>query len=139
MLMTLVRNRLLIEQRRMVEIYSKYRLKRQEKLWSALNQYIRLSSSTGCGFTDYWTLYKYVKKNKPREILECGTGVSTLVLAFALMELDRQGYPAGKITSMESHGEYLRMSKNLLPDYLEKYVEFCLSETEETSFSIFRE
>ena len=39
---------------------------------------------------------------------------------------------------MESHGEYLRMSKNLLPDYLEKYVEFCLSETEETSFSIFR-
>ena len=137
-LLNFLRNRLLIQQRKLVEVYSKYKLKKQTGLWSALQAYIEQSKSTGCSYTDYWALYSYVKKNKPTEILECGTGVSTLVLATALMELEKQGYEAGRVTSMDSSHEYLQMSKDLLPDYLKQYVDFCFSEVEDMVFSIFR-
>lgn len=133
-----LRSRLLIEQRKLVEVYSRYRLKKRADLWSALESYVEGSKSTGCGYTDYWALYSYVKKNKPKEILECGTGVSTLVLATALMELEEQGHAPGRITSMESHWEYLQMSKDLLPDHLTQYVDFCFSGVQDMVFSIFR-
>ncbi|MFT6778323.1 MAG: hypothetical protein ACJAV1_002262 [Paraglaciecola sp.] len=83
-------------------------------------------------------LYQYIRKNKPIEILECGTGVSTLIMTTALKELESEGYEVGKITSMDSHKEYLEMSRDLLPENLEKYVDFHLSDVMEDFFSIYR-
>ena len=45
---------------------------------------------TGASYSDYLTLYEQVKSFKPKEILECGTGITTVVLAQALLENARE-------------------------------------------------
>ena len=70
-------------------LFNKHGLKNIRKnveLWNTLTEYLKTSDSTGCSFSDYWILYSHIKKYKPKEILECGTGVSTIVMAHALME-----------------------------------------------------
>ena len=137
-MLKVLRNRILIERRRILEFTSRWRLKKNKILWAGLQDYLAKTKSTGCGYIDYWYLYKYVRENRPIEILECGTGVTTLIMATALMELEAEGQTIGRITSMDSHQEYLEMSKDLLPEPLKKYVDFSCSAVKEDSFSIFR-
>lgn len=133
----MIKNRILIERRRFRDFYAKIQLKRHPELWAGLNRYLSETKSTGCSYIDYWYLFDYVKRKAPIEILECGTGVTTLVLAYALKELDQEGRGVGRITSMESHEEYLQMSRDLLPMELKKYVDFRLSGVMDDAFSIF--
>lgn len=114
------------------------KLQQNSKLYQLIQNYIRLSQSTGCGFFDYWTLYDYVRKNNPAEILECGTGVSTIVMAYALMENEHEGKPAGRITSMEDVDFWYQKAENLLVDKLKPYVEILQSPKVEYCHSIFR-
>jgi len=64
-------------------------------------QYTHGSDVTGASMSDFLTLYEHVRTHKPREILEFGTGVSSVVLAHALLENATEGEPLGRITSME--------------------------------------
>jgi hypothetical protein len=128
----------LIERRRVLEFTARRKIKNNKVLWNSLQDYLAKTQSTGCGYIDYWYLYEYVRKHRPVEILECGTGVTTLIMAIALMELEAEGHKVGRITSMDSHEEYLQMSKDLLPESLQKYVDFSFSALMEDSFSIFQ-
>jgi len=110
----------------------------QTALWSALQAYLHKTRSTGCSLTDYWQLYKQIRQRKPSEILECGTGVSTLVIAHAAMDNERETGRAARITSMEESAKWLEMSRELLPPPYHRYVDFCLSDTVEDTFSLFR-
>jgi len=58
-------------------------------------------------------------------------------MATALLELESEGHTVGRITSMDSHKEYLDMSRELLPESLQKYVDFHCSELMEDFFSIY--
>ena len=122
----------------MLQWLARIKIKRNKVLWNNLQEYLAKTKSTGCGYIDYWYLYQYIRDNKPVEILECGTGVTTVVIATALMELESQGHGVGRITSMDSHKEYLDMSRALLPEHLRKYVDFNLSDVTEDFFSIYR-
>ena len=133
-----VRNRVLIERRRLLNFFAERKIRKNKLLWENLQEYLKKTRSTGCGFIDYWYLYQYVRKNKPSNILECGTGVTTLIMATALLELEAEGYEVGKITSMDSNKEYLDMSEGLLPEPLKKYVDFQLSDLVEDFFSVYR-
>jgi len=113
-------------------------LRRRESLWNVLQEYLAKTRSTGCNLTDYWALYHEVRKRKPLEVLECGTGVSTLVIAHALMENECETGRRGGVTSMEEFDEWLDMSQRLLPTQYHPYVDFRLSETVEDRFSLFR-
>jgi len=113
------------------------KLQRKAELWRLLADYLEKTRSTGCPYSDYWELYQAVRARKPREILECGTGTSTLVMAFALCENEREGCP-GRITSMEELDEYYRMARGLLPVSLQPYVELVHSPTVEDCYSLFR-
>ena len=115
-----------------------YRLKKNKGLWLELTQYLVQSQSTGCSYTDYWKLYSFVRKNKPKEILECGTGVSTVVMAYALIENEQDGNGKGRVTSMESSSQYYDMQMSLIPQHIRPYVELILSDVIEDSFSLFR-
>ncbi|MDD5450332.1 MAG: hypothetical protein PHT49_00305 [Desulfovibrionales bacterium] len=121
------------------EIEKRYlaNFKKNNELWEILNSYILASGSTGCGFGDYWTLYNFVRKNKPKEILECGTGISTIVIAYALIENEKEGF-RGSITSMESVEEYYNMAKILLPKFMMPYVDIIFSPVIEDYYSLFR-
>ncbi|MCP3871032.1 MAG: class I SAM-dependent methyltransferase [Gammaproteobacteria bacterium] len=103
-----------------------------------LHDYIGKSKSTGCSWSGYAALYKRVRTLRPREILECGTGVSTVVLAYALAENAREDGESGRVTSMEEHEGWYEMAWELLPASLKEFVDLRLSPTVECKHWLFR-
>lgn len=124
--------------RKLSQLSARRTLMRNAELWTALQDYLQKTESTGCGYIDYACLYDTVRTTKPIEILECGTGVSTLVIAHALMENEKETGRGGRVTSMEENAAWLDMSRRLLPSQYEKYVAFELSDTIEDCYSLFR-
>ena len=121
-------------------IYNHYglrNLKKNQDLFETITSYLKLSDSTGCSYYDYWVLYNYVRKNRPKEILECGTGVSTIVMAYALMENIQDSYPTGRITSMEDVEHWYQHASKLIPRQLNPYIDLIYSPKVEFSLSIF--
>ena len=114
------------------------RFLRKHGLLERIDEYVRGSETTGCSYGDYAALYSYVRRAKPKEILECGTGVSTVIMAQALAENERETGVRGRITSMEELPEYYEMAKGLLPEDLLPYIDLVLSDTEEYRYGIFR-
>jgi hypothetical protein len=114
------------------------KLKGNEGLWNTLREYLEKTRSTGCNYSDYLILYDYIKKHRPGEILECGTGVSTVIMAYALMENHKSGLGRGRITSMENMDEWYEEAVKLMPRQLKEYVELVYSEKTEYCYSIFR-
>lgn len=125
--------------RKLAEIKAKQMLRRDDELWNAMQEYLQGTKSTGCGYIDYACLYQTIRSAQPVEVLECGTGVSTLIIAHALMKNENEtGRRGGRVTSMEEHEGWLEMSYRLLPDRYAKYVDFRLSATVEDKYSLFR-
>lgn len=133
-----IKNKIFIVRRKLLQVLAKSQLSANKQLWSALVEYITQSSSTGCNHTDYLVLYKQIRQKKPQEVLELGTGVSTLVIAHALYENAVETGTYGRVTSMEESSEWLEMSRALLPDKYRTCVDFCLSGTVEDKFSLYR-
>lgn len=73
----------------------------------------RPESSYGPDYVDLWNLYHHVRTNRPQSILELGSGLSTLVMGYALMENG-----AGSLCSLEPDEEWARSTENSLPDCL---------------------
>jgi len=124
--------------RKLAQMKSERLLRKNSELWTTLSAYLEKTKSTGCGYIDYAFLYKMIRSTKPVEILECGTGVSTLIIAHALMENERETGRGGRVTSMDEHNVWLDMSRNLLPNEYKKFVDFKVSATVEDRYSIFR-
>jgi predicted O-methyltransferase YrrM len=133
-----LRKQLLKAGGRILERRARARLQQNEGLWSTLQKYLEGTQSTGCQHTDYEALYEYVRREKPREILECGTGVSTVVIAHALMENAEEDRISGRVTSMEEIESWFEMAAGLLPDSLREYVDLVLSPTIEDGYVVFR-
>ncbi|MFN4310067.1 MAG: class I SAM-dependent methyltransferase [Ferrovibrio sp.] len=136
--MTYFASKLEILLRKLLQIRAQRKLQKSSDLWKALQEYIAKTKSTGCGYIDYACLYETVRTAKPIEVLECGTGVSTLVIAHALMENEKETGNRGRVTSMEEHADWLEMSRRLLPHQYEKFVDFVLSNTIDDQYSLFR-
>lgn len=103
---------------KLFNLITKYRL---EKILPEMRQelisYSKGSNTTG---TQPITLYLAVRdilKYRPRNILECGTGASTIVLALAVkkLKIDDPTYD-GKIVSMESVEEWYNVAVGNLPE-----------------------
>ena len=80
-----------------------------------LNTYLSKTESTGCSWSDYATLYRRIRTLRPREVLECGTGFSTVVIAYALAENVQEGSEPGRVTSREEHQGWYEMAGELFP------------------------
>ncbi len=81
------------------------------------------TGSTGCSFSDYWELYSWVRRNAPLWVLECGSGVSSGVIATALAENQR-----GRLISLDESLSYVERAAARLPPQLRQWVEFHHSE-----------
>jgi hypothetical protein len=137
-LVLFLRRRIFIELRRWTEKYAIFFLKRRSCLWLNLINYTEKTGSTGCNMTDYYVLYKQIRDKKPIEVLECGTGVSTLVIAHALMENERETGKQGHVTSMEEIAEWGDMAEDLLPDVYRSLVDIVVSPAIEDYYGLFR-
>lgn len=124
--------------RALLDRQARFRLRRNCRLFGELQSYLRQSGSTGCNYLDYWELYTAVRRRKPREILECGTGVSTVVLAVALKENEEETGVRGRITSMEEEPVYFEQAQALFPSAYAAYVELIQSPRVEDHFGMFR-
>jgi hypothetical protein len=104
-----------------------------------IEDYTAKTQSAG---TKYPTLYWAAKSifiNKPKWILESGTGTSTLVLAEAILTIQKTtpSYQC-KIISMESIPKWHEMANRLLPKKYCDIVEIRLGEREKYEYSMFR-
>lgn len=113
-------------------------LRRHPKLWARITEYAHASDVAGGSYSDYWTLYQEVRRWKPVEILECGTGISTVVLAQALLDNSRGGTATGRVTSMEDDRAWYETAKRALPAELDGVVELVSARKVEGLHKIFR-
>ena len=113
-------------------------LRQLPELWAALEEYAKGSSVTGASMSDYLTLYEQVRIRKPKEILEFGTGFSTLVLAHALIANERDGEPQGRITSMEEDAGWTATAKANLPENIKHLVDIIHSPKIDGFYKMFR-
>lgn len=130
-------NRILSIRRKYAENHAREALKAKPILWATLQKYLDATKSTGCSYSDYKMLYDYVRKHKPTEILECGTGVSTIIIAQALEENHAEG-ALGRVTSLEDQEPYFLSARKLIPDKLAPFINLCLQPRKEYCFSFYR-
>jgi hypothetical protein len=124
--------------RRRVDSAARRRIQANGELWSLIQGYLAKTESTGCQYVDYDVLYRRIRETRPREVLECGTGVSTVVMAHALRENALRDGVHGRVTSMEDVAFWFEMAVRLLPDELRDYVDIRLSPKMEDGYTIFR-
>lgn len=110
--------------------------KAQRKLYSnpEIRQFLESikSPSTGCSYSDYWLLYSHITRNKPHEVLELGSGISTVILAIAAKETG-----STRITSMEESEHYFAETKKIIPDHLLQFVDLQYSKSVEYRYGPF--
>lgn len=123
---------------RFLESQAKRALQKDTQLWDLLQSYLQSSPSTGCSYSDYLLLYKYIRNRKPKEILECGTGVSTVVIASALKENERDYGVKGHVTSMEESPHYYEAALRLFPEKLKTYADIIYSPVVEDTYHFLR-
>ncbi|MEZ5666374.1 MAG: class I SAM-dependent methyltransferase [Alphaproteobacteria bacterium] len=113
-------------------------LRANAPLWALIEAYARNSAVTGVSYGDYLTLYEEVRRRRPTEILECGTGISTVVLAYAQLENEREGAPPGRVTSMEDVPHWHAVARQCLPAQLAGRVDLVLSPKRDGFYKCFR-
>ena len=113
-------------------------LERIPHVKNALREYGRKSEVTGASMSDYLTLYQEVRARNPRETLELGTGVSTVVLAHAVLDNAAEGGALARITSMEEDAEWTAKAKEYLPADVAHAVDIVHSPKVDGVYKIFR-
>lgn len=121
----------------LLNLRAKWFLSKNHVLWWELESYRKKTNSTGCNYLDYAELYKAIRAGRPKEVLECGTGISTLVISHALLENEMDGYP-GRVTSMEEMAQYYEQAISLLPERYRRYADILQSPVGEGCYSVFR-
>ncbi|MCZ6587520.1 MAG: class I SAM-dependent methyltransferase [Alphaproteobacteria bacterium] len=114
-------------------------LEAKPELWALMTRVAAGTAVTGASYSDYLTLYEQVRAHRPREILECGTGISTVVLAQALRDnASEDGGTPGRVTSMEDDADWYRTARARLPDAVADIVEIVHSPKADGFFKCFR-
>lgn len=113
-------------------------LRANAPLWQLMTHYAQGSAVTGASYSDYLTLYEQVRALRPVEILECGTGISTVVLAQALAENEAEGAPRGRVTSMEDDKSWFEVAGTRLPEELLPYIDLVHSPKVDGFYKCFR-
>jgi len=114
-------------------------LEGKTELWELMTRAAAGTAITGASYSDYLTLYEQVRTRRPREILECGTGITTVVLAYALMENAAEDRTApGRVTSMEDDREWYDVACARLPDEVADVVDMVHSPKKDGFYKCFR-
>ena len=99
--------------------------------------HIKKNKSCGASFQDYYQIYNYLIKFRPKYVLECGSGISSFVIARALQENYKNSKIKALCVSMEENSEYHEDIKKNFPPDLNQYVDFRLSSRIEKKYSYY--
>ena len=84
------------------------------------------SGSTGGEWSDYLTLYEEIRSKKPGKILELGSGISSLVICFAIEENAKDTNKTADFFSVEENEYYHRQIVDIFPEKYRQKVNFLL-------------
>ena len=107
------------------------------KLIPDLDEFVNKSKSKG-QYSDYLKNYMNILKFKPLYTLECGSGISSYVIASALKHNFIKHGVKGKLISMENLKEYYDDINSIFPNDLREFIEFKLSEKVLKNYFLFR-
>ena len=124
--------------RRQYERECRRRIAKNVLLKGYIDQMISRSDSTGCEYSDYFELYHSIMEQSPRYILECGSGISSCVIACAIEKLKKHHREPVVFVSMEENAYYHEQVKRIFPGALQHRVNFVLSDRKESQFGPFR-
>jgi predicted O-methyltransferase YrrM len=114
-------------------------LRAKPELWALMSEAAAGTAVTGASWSDYLTLYEQVRAYRPREILECGTGISIVALAYALLEnAAEDGGAPGRVTSMEDDRDWYETAKTRLPAAVAHVVDLVHSPKVDGFYKCFR-
>ena len=120
--------------RKHYERESREKIESDSELSAILHSMLAKSDSTGCEFGDYYELYRSIRSLKPKCVLECGSGISSGIIAYSLKQLADEFNHTTTFVSMEENPFYHDQVKTIFPDSLRPYVSFVLAEREENKF-----
>jgi hypothetical protein len=106
------------------------KLQGHKQVWEYLEGVV--SPSTGCSYSVYWALYSTVLREKPKELLELGSGITTGVIGHAIKQ---NGF--GRLVSMEESEYYAAAAGRILPPEMRAFVEIVQSLSVEKRHSLF--
>ena len=108
-------------------------LRTPRELRRMLKDALAATGSTGCSIWELQQLRRSLLHERPRHAVELGSGVSTLVLAFAVRELQQQGHEC-RFVSLEQSAEYQNDMLQWFPKDLAPFVRFVLSPAGSSDF-----
>lgn len=96
------------------------------QLWAEISHALRVSPSTGCNFAELHCLHSEILRIRPSNVLELGSGLSTIVLADAAMRLRLRNRNCS-VTSLEESPQYADATQRIIPGRLSEVVEVICS------------
>ena len=103
-------------------------------LYKYLKIVMEKSGSTGCEYTDYLTLWNHLKKHTPKAIIECGSGISSVLFAYYSRLMREKGLEV-QFVSMESEETWHNQIVQLFPEELRDFVQFEYSPRVESKYN----
>ena len=111
------------------EGFSVQKLRRKyPNLYKEICGLIAKSGSTGGEWSDYLTLYEEIRSKKPSKILELGSGVSSLIVCFAIEENYKDTGETADFFSVEENEYYHSQIVDIFPEKYRQKVNFILRE-----------
>ncbi len=101
---------------------NKFKKIHKGELYNLVQNLLQKSNSTGCEYADYYAIYSAVEKRKANQILELGSGISTCIIAYALMKKEESTGIKGEIVTMEESEFYYENFLSIIPEHLKKYI-----------------
>ena len=108
---------------------------RKHQLDHLLRRARDLSESSGADLWDYYMLHEAIRLLKPQYVLECGTGLSTWIIAKALKEFSIPVHGEVRLVSMENYSHFHDKAVEILPDEFRDFVDIRLSAIERYNYS----
>lgn len=103
-------------------------LGKNESLREIIDHCNKTSKSCGVSLSDYVALYEIVRHRKPRFVLECGTGKSTMIIAQAMLDnREKDGIDDIKLVSMDHNKEWQEHAVSIFPEKFKSFVEILYS------------
>ena len=103
------------------------RIRRQyPDLYKEICGLLAKSGSTGGEWTDYLTLYEEIRSKKPRKVLEFGSGISSLVISYAITRNAEETGEYAQFFSIEENEYYHCQIKDIFPSKYADVIDFKL-------------
>ncbi|MDC0213239.1 hypothetical protein OAL14_00360 [Gammaproteobacteria bacterium] len=108
--------------------------KKYPDLYKEICGLIAKSGSTGGEWSDYLVLYEEIRTKKPKRILEMGSGISSLIICFAIEENKKENCDDAKFFSVEENEHYHNQIVGIFPEKYTKLVRFLLCERKQKRY-----